>query len=150
MEQIKATQRHPKIGEVYLMKFCGSGSEQSGWRPGVVFQNNIGNSYSPNIIALPMTRSLKKTDQPTHVVVKADDSGLISDSMVLCENPERLSKVRIGQYITTLSDHYMSQIAEANLLATSAISFLDIEKLVAVWEKANGLNQYSRSSQEVS
>ena len=97
-----------------------------------------------------MTRSLKKTDQPTHVVVKADDSGLIFDSMVLCENPERLSKVRIGQYITTLSDQYMSQIAEANLLATSAISFLDIEKLVAVWEKANGLNQYSRSSQEVS
>ena len=41
----------PVIGDVYLMKFDGTGSEQSGWRPGVVFQNNVGNSHSPNIIA---------------------------------------------------------------------------------------------------
>lgn len=53
-------ERVPQIGEVYLMKFGGSGSEQSGWRPGVVFQNNMGNAYSPNIIALPLTSSLKK------------------------------------------------------------------------------------------
>lgn len=85
-------ERVPQIGEVYLMKFGGSGSEQSGWRPGVVFQNNMGNAYSPNIIALPLTSSLKKTNQPTHVIIKAADSGLRRDSMVLCENPERMSK----------------------------------------------------------
>lgn len=83
-------ERVPQIGEVYLMKFGGSGSEQSGWRPGVVFQNNMGNAYSPNIIALPLTSSLKKTNQPTHVIIKAADSGLRRDSMVLCENPERM------------------------------------------------------------
>lgn len=100
-------ERVPQIGEVYLMKFGGSGSEQSGWRPGVVFQNNMGNAYSPNIIALPLTSSLKKTNQPTHVIIKAADSGLRRDSMVLCENPERMSKERLGQYITTLSEEYM-------------------------------------------
>lgn len=132
--------RAPKIGEVYQMKFSGSGSEQSGWRPGIVFQNNTGNAHSPNIIALPLTSSIKKAGQPTHVVVRAADSGLLKDSMVLCENPERMSKDRIGKYITTLSDEYMKKVAAANLLATSAISFLDMEVLLAVWKKAAALN----------
>lgn len=135
--------RTPKIGEVYYMKFGGKGSEQSGWRPGLVFQNNVGNAYSPNIIALPLTSSIKKTSQPTHVVVKADDSGLRQNSMVLCENPERMSKDRIGSYMTTLSADYMKQVAKANLIATSAISYLDIETIVSAWEKASALNKIS-------
>lgn len=100
----------------------------------------MGNAYSPNIIALPLTSSLKKTNQPTHVIIKAADSGLRRDSMVLCENPERMSKERLGQYITTLSEEYMKQVTEANLLATGAIAYLDIEALLAVWKKAAALN----------
>ena len=130
----------PQIGEVYMMKFTGSGNEQSGWRPGLVFQNNVGNSYSPNIIALPMTSSIKKAKQPTHVVVSAENSGLIKDSMVLCENPERMSKANIGKYITKLSDEYMKQIAEANILASCAIAYLDVDMLRVIWEKAVALN----------
>lgn len=132
--------RPPQIGEIYLMKFGGEGSEQSGLRPGLVFQNNTGNLYSPNIIALPITSSLKKSNQPTHVILYADDTGLKRDSMVLCENPERLSKSKIGRYITRLSDDYMRQVAEASLLATSAISFLDIDLLRSAWERAVELN----------
>jgi len=115
----------PMIGEVYLMKFEGSGNEQNGWRPGVVFQNNTGNAHSPNVIALPLTSSIKKAMQPTHVVVYAADTGLRMDSMVLCENPEKMSKSKIGKFITKLSDDYMRKIAMANLIATSAISFLN-------------------------
>lgn len=87
--------RQPQIGDVYLMQFGGSGSEQNGWRPGIVFQNNIGNAYSPNIIALPLTSQIKKANQPTHVVLPAKETGLRKDSMVLCENPERMSKDRL-------------------------------------------------------
>lgn len=129
-----------QIGEVYLMKFCGSGSEQKGWRPGVVFQNNTGNKFSPNIIALPLTSQIKKESQPTHVVIKAKDGGLLHDSMVLCENPERMSKDNVGSYITTLSEDEMKLIAEGSLLASSAISFLDIETLTRIWERASSLN----------
>ena len=132
--------RHPQIGEIYLMKFSGSNSEQTGWRPGLVFQNNTGNKFSPNIIALPLTASIKKSSQPTHVIVRASDSGLKMDSMVLCENPERMSKDKIGQYLTTLSDEYMREIAAANLLASSAISYLDRDMLFSIWERANMLN----------
>ena len=122
------------------MKFSGSGNEQNGWRPGLVFQNNMGNAHSPNIIALPLTSSIKKTGQPTHVIVRAADSGLRKDSMVLCENPERMSKERVGRYITTLPDKYMKQIAEANLLATGAIAYLDVEALLLIWKRAMALN----------
>lgn len=132
--------RAPQIGDIYMMKFGGSANEQCGWRPGLVFQNNVGNTYSPNIIALPLTSVLKKANQPTHVVVRANDTGLKRDSMVLCENPERMSKERVGDYITTLSDAYMKQVAEASLLFSSVISFLDIELLVSVWKKAVALN----------
>lgn len=114
---MKERRTTPRIGEVYMMNFSGTGNEQKGWRPGLVFQNNTGNAYSPNIIALPLTGSIKKTDQPTHVFVKADGTGLLKDSMVLCENPERMSKRRIGKYITTLSDDVMSEVAIGNLLA---------------------------------
>lgn len=139
-ETRQAASVSPLIGEVYFMKFEGSGNEQNGWRPGVVFQNNVGNAYSPNVIALPMTKVLKKTGQPTHVIVTAKDSGLPKDSMVLCENPEKMSKKRIGSFITRLSDEYMKQIARASLIATSAISFLDISDLLEIWQKSVNLN----------
>lgn len=132
--------RQLKIGEVYLMKFSGENNEQCGWRPGVVFQNNVGNMFSPNIIALPLTSSVKKCSQPTHVIILAEDSGLLQDSMVLCENPQRMSKRNIGKYITTLSNDYMKQIASGSLLATSAIAYLDPESLMNIWRKTSALN----------
>lgn len=122
------------------MHFGGSGNEQRGWRPGLVFQNNLGNRHSPNIIALPLTSSIKKSNQPTHVYISASETGLVKDSMVLCENPERMSKDRLGNYLTTLSDKYMSKVAVANLLASSAISYIDPELLLSVWQKALALN----------
>ena len=122
------------------MNFGGQGNEQKGWRPGLVFQNNLGNQHSPNIIALPLTTSLKKANQPTHVVIPADGTGLVRDSMVLCENPERMSKDRLGNYLTTIPKEYMAKIAVANLLATSAISFIEPDLLLTVWQKALTLN----------
>lgn len=140
MYNTQFSERIPKIGEVYNMHFGGSGSEQSGWRPGVVFQNNIGNLNSPNIIALPLTSSLKKMYMPTHVLVKASDTELRKDSVVICENPECMSKDRVGKFITTLPERYMKDIAAASLIATSAVSFLDKETLIDIWAKAIRMN----------
>lgn len=134
------TRFQPKIGDVYMMSFDGSGSEQGGLRPGVVFQNNTGNTYSPNIIALPLTSSIKKINLPTHVFISSKDTGLLKDSIVLCENPQRMSKERLGKFITHLPDSYMKQIAVGNLIATSAISFIDIETLVKTWEMSVRMN----------
>ena len=130
----------PEIGEVYLMRFCGDGSEQNGWRPGVVYQNNKGNIHSPNIIALPLTTDMKSTWQPTHVFLPAKKTGLLKDSLCLCESPERMGKQKIGRYLTRLPPKYLSRIAKANLLATSAISYLDPKELPEIWEQASMLN----------
>lgn len=117
--------RFPHIGDVYMMQFSGSDSEQSGWRPGIVFQNNTGNRFSPNVIAIPLTSCIKKTGQPTHVFLDADMTGLPRDSIALCENPQRMSKSNIGKFLIRLSDCDMSRIAHAFLLATAAVAYLD-------------------------
>lgn len=129
-----------KIGEVYAMQFDGTGSVQTGLRPGLVFQNNIGNKYSPNLIALPLTSALKKANLPTHVFVSAEGSGLYKDSMILCENPVCISKEQVGRYITTLTDETMQRVAVASILATSAIALLPRDSLDEVWLRAVALN----------
>lgn len=135
--------RKIRIGDIYAMRFDGNDNEQYGWRPGLVYQNNIGNKYSPNIIALPLTSSIKKIEQPTHILILAIGTGLKTDSVVLCENPQRMSKSRIGRYITTLPDEYMAKIAVASLLASSAISFIEPDVLLSVWQQALSLNTKS-------
>ena len=131
---------YPQIGEVYLMRFGGTHHEQTGTRPGLIVQNNVGNRHSPNVIAIPMTTSLKKQSQPTHVVVKSSPDGLRKDSLVLCEGPERMAKDRVLSYITKLCAEDMARIARATLLATSIISYLSIEELVEIWYDAVKLN----------
>ena len=136
---IQKNGRKLRIGDVYRVKFEGIGSEQQGERPALVFQNNVGNAHSPNIIVLPMTSVRKKANQPTHVFVPKSE-GLKLDSMVLCENPQCISKDRVGAYITSLSKESMAKVAEASLLASSAIAFINPEVLLALWEKAVALN----------
>lgn len=131
--------RNLKIGDIYLVHFDGSGNEQKGFRPGLVFQNNVGNEHSPNLIVLPLTSALKKTNQPTHVFIPKE-VGLRKDSMVLCENPKCMSKDKLGEYITTLPEEYMAQVAVGNILSSSAIAFIDPDLLMSVWQKALALN----------
>lgn len=130
----------PKIGEVYLVGLYGSDHEQTGTRPCVVFQNNVGNKFSPNVIIIPLTSKLKKPGQPTHVFLEASKTGLALDSMALCENPMCVSKLKLGRYITKLPDSYMEKIAIGNILATSSISFIDNCDLEKIREKAVALN----------
>lgn len=131
--------RNPKIGDIYLVYFDGSGNEQKGFRPGLVFQNNVGNEHSPNLIVLPLTSALKKTGQPTHVFIPKE-VGLRKDSMILCENPKCMSKYKLGEYLTTLPEEYMAQVAIGNLLSSSAIAFIDPDVLMSTWQKALSLN----------
>ena len=133
--------RDLQIGDVLLMEFDGIGSEQCGIRPGVVFQNNIGNQSSPNIIALPLSSKVKKRTLPTHVVLGAKDYNLAVDSVVLCENPQRMSKQRILKEITRLDKQAMKKIAIGSLLSSSAIAFLSEQELLQAHKEARRLNR---------
>ncbi len=69
------------------------GSVQSGYRPGVIIQNNVGNKFSPTLIAIPFTTKIKNINQATHLVVKKDEkNGLKSDSMLLAEQIATIDK----------------------------------------------------------
>lgn len=143
MQNTETTARTPLIGDIYALRFDGTGSVQSGWRPGVVFQNNIGNAHSPNVVVLPLTTNLKKAGMPTHVLIKASDTGLFRDSLVLCENPQCVSKEELGRYITTLPECYMGKIAAASIMASGAISYMDLESVIRVWQQSATLNAAS-------
>ena len=132
--------RTTRIGDIYYADLTGIGSEQTGRRPCLVMQNNKGNKYSPNLIVLPITSSLKRLDMPTHVLLRRIDTGLRLDSMVLCENPVSISKERLGEYVTTLSKSYMARVARAHLIATSAIAFVELESLPEIWVEAARMN----------
>lgn len=129
-----------KIGEVYLVEFSGENSVQRGLRPAVIFQNNIGNNYSPNVVVLPLTTSMKRMNQPTHVFIPSHGTGLKRDSMVLCENPFCIPKSQLGNRIADVPSEYMEKIAIGSVLASSAISFLNPELLKGLWEQAKALN----------
>lgn len=131
--------RAPRIGDIYLVNFNGNNHEQRGIRPGLVFQNNIGNEHSPNVVVLPLTSVIKRVELPTHVLVPKE-VGLLKDSVVLCENPECISKHKLGNYILSLPEEYMGQVAIANLLASSAIAYVDPDLLLVAWQRASALN----------
>ena len=136
----ETTRIQPLIGDVYMVQFDGTGSVQRGFRPAVVFSNNVGNAYSPNVVVLPLTTSLKKANQPTHVILEASSCGLRYTSMVLCENPQSISKSMLGNRISHLGKEEMAKIAAAYLVASSAISFIDFKTLVGMWEQSIRLN----------
>ena len=128
-------------GEVYWIKFVGEGNVQKGFRPGVIFQNEVGNVKSPNTVAFPLTKVLSKSKMPTHVFVSAKGCGLRHDSIVLCENPQTISKTNLGSYITRLPREVMKEVAIAQLIATPAISYLDTNEMLKVWTISKRLNE---------
>lgn len=72
------------------------GSEQGGWRPVVVVQNNIGNKNSPTLIVAPITTKRNGSKIPTHVSIEQDMMGLEQDSVVLLEQIRTIDKSRLG------------------------------------------------------
>lgn len=126
----------PRLGDIYLMSFSGVGSEQKGVRPGIIFQNDIGNDRSPNVIALPLTTRIKNLTQPTHVLLPAEKHNLLADSLVLCENPQRMSKSRLLKYLGALEEEDIKSIAIGNILSSSAIALLSEKELLDVWKES--------------
>ena len=73
--------REVKRGEVFYADLSPVvGSEQGGVRPVLIVQNDIGNRFSPTVIAAAITSKQDKTNLPTHIPVKAGTGGLSRDS----------------------------------------------------------------------
>ncbi|WP_409968010.1 type II toxin-antitoxin system PemK/MazF family toxin [Bengtsoniella intestinalis] len=89
------------------------GSEQSGVRPVLVLQNNIGNIYCPTLIVAPLTSKYnKKRNQPTHCELH-HVSGLSERSTVMLEQIATIDKHRVSRYIGEISPEDMRNVEEA-------------------------------------
>ena len=95
------------------------GSEQGGVRPVVIVQNDRGNRFSPTVICAAMTSKLSKTDLPTHVWISAKDSGLKSDSLVLCEQVRTIEKRRLKARAGRITGLAMERVSRALRVAMS-------------------------------
>ena len=92
------------------------GSEQGGVRPVLIVQNEIGNRHSPTVIAAAITSRLDKARLPTHINIRAEDTGLAKDSVVLLEQIRTLDKhgQRAGQ-ITAEDQRRVDQALDVSL-----------------------------------
>ena len=88
-------------------------SEQGGIRPVLVIQNDIGNKYSPTVIAAAITSQINKAKMPTHIELAAKDYGLNKDSVILLEQIRTIDKRRLREKIGRIDDGLMASVNNA-------------------------------------
>lgn len=109
MQEKKANIRRGDIFYADLSPVLGC--EQGGVRPVLVIQNDIGNKYSPTLIVAAIT-SKPKRELPTHVEVLSIEA-LQKDSVVLLEQIRTIDRIRLLDYIGSLSRLCMSLVDRA-------------------------------------
>ena len=111
MEMKKMTVRR---GDIYYADLSPVvGSEQGGIRPVLIVQNDVGNKFSPTVIAAAITSQSQKAKLPTHIQINAAKTGLAKDSIVLLEQVRTLDKQRLKEKMGTLDDYSMDMINQA-------------------------------------
>ncbi len=103
-----------KRGDIYYADLSPVvGSEQGGVRPVLIVQNDVGNKFSPTVIAAAITSQKDKTNLPTHIEVDAGNCGLAKDSIVLLEQVRTIDKRRLREKMGTLDGGDMGKVNEA-------------------------------------
>lgn len=99
--------RNFKRGDVYLVELKENDSHiQKGIRPCVIVQNDPGNTFSPNLIIVPLTSKIKRKDLPVHVITG-------ENQMALCECILTIPKEQIKYYMKTLDAKTMKVVNKA-------------------------------------
>ena len=102
-------------GELYYADLSkGVGSEQEGYRPVLIIQNDVGNKYSPTVIVAAVTSKVGvKPKLPTHYFLEAGTIGLTAPSIVLLEQLRTLDKRRLERYIGRVDSCHIREINRA-------------------------------------
>lgn len=115
MEQTTTTIKRGDIFYADLSPVIGS--EQGGIRPILIIQNDVGNKYSPTIIAGAITSRLTKAKLPTHIELHCGQFGLQKDSVILLEQIRTLDKRRLKAKIGSLDESTMNSVDKAILIS---------------------------------
>lgn len=112
------------------------GSEQGGLRPVLIVQNDVGNRYSPTVIAAAITSKLDKARLPTHIDVYADEVGLNKDSVILLEQIRTLDKKRLKEKMGHLDDGSMRAVNSA-IAVSFGLAETDVSAITATPQLTN-------------
>ncbi|UQS87053.1 type II toxin-antitoxin system PemK/MazF family toxin [Nicoliella spurrieriana] len=104
------------------------GSEQGGVRPVLIIQNNIGNHYSPTVIVAAITARISKPKMPTHVGIKASQSDIEKDSVILLEQIRTIDKQRLNDRVAHLNKYLMKKVDTALELSVGLASKPNVKK----------------------
>ena len=88
------------------------GSEQGGIRPVLIVQNNVGNHFSPTVVAAAITSRKAKNSLPTHILLE-NVPGLAPTSLLLLEQLRTIDRKRLRGYIGRISKEKMLEIDAA-------------------------------------
>ena len=103
-----------KRGDIYYADLSPVvGSEQGGVRPVLIVQNDVGNRFSPTVIAAAITSQKDKTNLPTHIEVDAGHCGLTKDRSVRLEQGRTIDKRRLREKMGALDVGDMGKVNEA-------------------------------------
>lgn len=103
-----------KRGDIYYADLSPVvGSEQGGIRPVLIVQNDIGNRFSPTVIAAAITSQRTKAKLPTHIELDAEDCGLSKNSIILLEQIRTIDKQRLRERMGRLNDFSMQKVDHA-------------------------------------
>ena len=103
-----------KRGDIYYADLSPViGSEQGGLRPVLIVQNDVGNKFSPTVIAAAITSQQTKSNLPTHIKINATGCGLSKDSIVLLEQIRTIDKQRLKEKMGALDITTMNGINKA-------------------------------------
>ena len=103
-----------KRGDIYYADLSPVvGSEQGGVRPVLIVQNDVGNRYSPTVIAAAITSRQSKAKLPTHIPIEAQGCGLSKDSVVLLEQIRTIDKQRLKERMGSIDESSMSMVDNA-------------------------------------
>ena len=79
----------------------------------LVVQNDVGNKYSPTVIAAAITSRINKAKLPTHIEIDAARYGLNKDSVILLEQVRTIDKKRLREKIGKLDEVQMIKVNDA-------------------------------------
>lgn len=117
-EKANIMEKNITRGDIFYANLDGTiGSEQSGIRPVIVVQNDIGNKYSPTTIIVPLTKKVRlKINQPTHFWINPFGN-IRFDSIVLTEQIRVIDKSRLKEKIGVMNNKAMQEIDNKILIA---------------------------------
>ena len=115
-------------GDIYFVRLDNrTGSEQSGTRPAVILQNDVGNSCSPTLIVATLTsKTEKKAMQPTHCLVVPEG---LEPSIVQAEQIFIIDKSRVQNFAGHLTPEEMSRVDDAVKISLALNPMGSIQKL---------------------